>query len=224
LILSLTVAAALQACTSPPAQWSSAEAPRELRVDYLRLSHATGFTAGGVQFAKGEREGLDNFLAAAEVKPDDRVYLESAADDQVTISRMNELTRDLTRKGYSVSKLPAGHDAIAKNAVLVVVERYVVTPPDCPNWTQTPEGGHDNAVSSNFGCASMTNLSLMVADPRDLVIGRTLGPAEAAQAGLAVQRYRDGKVTPLPGITAGTTYNFNLGSSAGGGGGAATSQ
>jgi type IV pilus biogenesis protein CpaD/CtpE len=57
----------------------------------------------------------------------------------------------------------------------------------------------------------------MVANPRDLVIGRPLGPAEATAASLAIQRYRTGNTAPLPNATAGTTYNFNFNPSAGSG-------
>ena len=116
--------------------------------------------------------------------------------------------RDLSRNGYSVATLPTAPDAVPANSLLVVVERYVVTPPDCPDWTKSPNGDHENAVTSNFGCANVTNLGLMVADPRDLVVGRDLGPADADYTSLAIQRYRAGKTAPLPGASAGTTYTF----------------
>ena len=38
---------------------------------------------------------------------------------------------------------------------------------------------------------------MMVADPLDLVEGRELGPADAAQATGAMRRYRDDKVKAL---------------------------
>jgi pilus assembly protein CpaD len=97
------------------------------------------------------------------------------------------------------------------------VERYVVTPPDCPNWTKSQNEDHENAQTSNFGCANLSNLGLMVADPRDLVIARQLGPASAAHASMAIQRYRNGQTSPLSGPSAGTTYSytFNGGSGTG---------
>ena len=42
----------------------------------------------------------------------------------------------------------------------------------------------------------------MVADPRDLVVGRTMGPAEGDPAIAGLTRYREGKPTPL-GISGG---------------------
>jgi len=228
LIICLALACGALAACDYPGEWSAAEAPRQLRVDFQRLSHTAGFGASATQLAQTEQESLTAFLQAAQVTTDDPVYLEGAASDRLSGARISALARDLTRQGYSVATLPAAPDAVPKNALLVVVERYVVTPPDCPNWTKSSSDDHENAQSSNFGCADATNLGLMVADPRDLVISRQLGPAGAAQAGLAIQRYRAGQTTPLIGTQAGQTYGSTQ-SGAGGGGapsssGASTSQ
>jgi pilus assembly protein CpaD len=213
------VCSALAACDTP-AEWSPAEAPRPLRVDYQRLTHTAAFGASATQLAQNEQESLGAFFNTAQVTTDDPVYLEGAASDRLSAARISTLARELTRKGYAVATLPAAPDAVPRNALLVVVERYVVTPPDCPNWTKSSSGDHENATTSNFGCSDATNLGLMVADPRDLVVGRNLGPAGAVQAGLAIQRYRAGQTTPLLGTQAGQTY---AGASSGSGGGGAPS-
>jgi pilus assembly protein CpaD len=219
LILCLALACgALQACDSP-GEWSPAEAPKQLRVDFQRLTHTAGFAPSSTQLAPSEQQSLNTFLQTAQVTTDDPVYLEAVAGDRLGASRIGALARDLTRKGYSVASLPAAADAVPPNTLLVVVERYVVTPPDCPNWTKSQSGDHDNATSSNFGCSSITNLGLMVADPRDLVIARQLGPASAAQAGLAIQRYRAGQTSPLPTDSTSSTYNVTVNQSGGSSGG-----
>jgi pilus assembly protein CpaD len=225
LILCLAVlCGALQACDQP-GEWSAAEAPRQLRVDFQRLTHAAGFAPSSPRLAQSEQESLNAFLQTAQVTTDDPVYLEGVSNDQLNAARISALARDLTRQGYSVATLPAARDAVPPNTLLVVVERYVVTPPDCPNWTKSSSDDHDNAQTSNFGCSNLTNLGLMVADPRDLVIARQLGPAGAAQAGLAIQRYTSGKTSPLPTDTAGSTYNVTVNRSGGSdSGGAAAGQ
>lgn len=227
LILWLAIACgALQACDAP-GEWSAAEAPRQLRVDFRRMTHPAVYVANATQLAPSEQQSLTNFLQVAEVTTDDHVYLEATNNGGLNASRIGALARDLSRRGYVVGTLPPTRDAVPVNAILVAVERYVVTPPDCPNWTKSPSGDSENAASSNFGCSNVTNLGLMVADPRDLVIARQLGPAKAAEAGLAVQRYMAGKTAPLPTTSAGTTYNFNLNPSGGTGaasGGAGSGQ
>jgi pilus assembly protein CpaD len=227
LISCLALAAALAACEPPQAEWSNVEAPRETRIDFHRYTHTAAFAAGRSELATGEAQRLEAFLRSAQVSPSDPVYLEAPANDKAAGARISALARDLTRKGYAVATLPSTRDAVPPNSLMVVVERYTVTTPPCPNWTKSPSESHENAVSSNFGCANLTNLGLMVADPRDLVIGRDVDPEYAEHAGLAVQRYRDGKTAPLPSVTAGTTYNVNVnasGGSTGGGAGPSTGQ
>ena len=226
LILCLAlVCGALQACDSP-GEWSPAEAPKQLRVDFQRLTHTAGFAPSSTQLAQSEQESLSAFLQAAQVTTDDPIYLEAVAGDRLGTSRISALARDLTRQGYSVATLPATPDSVPANTLLVVVERYVVTPPDCPNWTKSSSDDHDNSQTSNFGCSTVTNLGLMVANPRDLVIARQLGPASAAHAGLAIQRYRSGQTAPLPSDTASSTYNVTVNQSGGAGssGGATAGQ
>ena len=216
LILCLAALLGALAGCDTPAEWSGAEAPRHLRVDFQRLSHTAGFAANATQLAQNEQDSLSAFLQASQVTTDDPVYLEGAAADRLSAPRIGALARELTRQGYSVATLPAAPDAVPRNSLLVIVERYVVTPPDCPNWTKSQSDDHENAPTSNFGCADATKLGLMVADPRDLVIARQLGPAGAAQAGLAIQRYRAGQTSPLPGASAGQVYGSG-GSNTGGG-------
>jgi type IV pilus biogenesis protein CpaD/CtpE len=72
--------------------------------------------------------------------------------------------------------------------------RYMVTLPDCPNWSQYPASDFTNAKSSNFGCATASNLGLMVANPADLVAGRELAHADGTPAVSAVTRYLTDKV------------------------------
>jgi len=223
LISCLALAAALAACEPPQAEWTNVEAPRETRVDFHRFTHTATFAAGRNDLTPGEAQRLEAFLQNAQVTPNDPVYLEAPANDSAAGARVSALARNLTRKGYAVARLPSARDVVRPNSLLVVVERYTVTPPACPNWTQSPSENHENAVSSNFGCSNLSNLGLMVADPRDLVIGHEMGPEPADHAGLAIQRYREGKTAPLPGVSAGATYNVNVnasGGAAGGGGGA----
>jgi len=206
LILFAVAAAGLQACTSPPAEWSPVEAPRDIRVDYARTTHAARFASGATQLSPAEQARLANFLRSSEARPHDSIYLEPASGDHLSATRISALARELERHGYQVSSLPPARDAVAPNSLLVVVERYVATPPDCPNFTKSSSEDHDNYPPSNFGCSTQTDLSLMVANPRDLVIGRDPGLEPADPAVLPIQRYRQGKTTPLPSETAGQTY------------------
>ncbi len=191
LSLCLGLGLALAGCTPPASEWSDAQAPKQIRVDVVRLQHATAFMPGSADLAKGEADGLAAFLDQAEVTADDHVYFEPARSDKLAAARIGQLTRKIGPRGLGAITLPANATDMADDQIMIFVERYVVTPPDCPNWTKPPFGDHSNTMPSNFGCADANNLALMVADPRDLVIGRTLGPVEGNPAIYGYSRYRN---------------------------------
>ena len=199
----------LAGCTPPVSEWSDAESSKQLRVDYVRLQHDMTFVPGSAKLADGEAESLANFFEQAETTGGDRIYLQPATNDKLTASRISQLADELVRQGLLATTLPAA-SSIPADHMTVVVERYVVTPPDCPNWTKPASSDHTNTLPSNFGCADATNLGLMVADPRDLLVGRTLGPARGDPALYGYSRYRVGKPrSPSATGTAGS-FSFSL--------------
>jgi pilus assembly protein CpaD len=184
---------ALAGCTPPISEWSDNEASKQIRVDYVRLQHDTVFAPGSADLAAGEADSLASFLDQAEVAGGDHVFFQPASDDKLAAARIGQLTRELVHRGIGATTLPPAGSSVAADHMAVVVERYVVTPPDCPNWSKAPAGDHSNQLPSNFGCADATNLSLMVADPRDLLVGRPLGPPRGDPALYGYARFRNGK-------------------------------
>jgi pilus assembly protein CpaD len=203
-------------CTPSTSEWSSAAAPKTPRVQYTRLHHEAAFKPGSSELAAGEAAQLRRFFDQAAVTSEDHVYFEPAIEDRLTAARIGRLTKLVDAHGIGAKTLPAAEGALAHDSVNIVVERYVVVPPDCPNWTSPSVGDHSNQPGSNFGCSDATNLGLMVADPRDLLMGRTLGPAEGDAALAAVKRYREGKPKDPTPSSASTVY---MPQPAGGGGG-----
>jgi pilus assembly protein CpaD len=203
----------------------AAVAPKQLKVDYTQLKHPTGFVHASAALAPGELDSLGAFLDSAAVMPDDHVYVETGSDDRLAAQRIGSVSHVLARRGIGAKVLPARDTGIGADQIVIKVERYVVTPPNCPDWTKSPTENHDNTVASNFGCATTTNLGLMVADPRDLVVGRTLGPEEGDPAIAAIDRYRAGKPKDLPGGSSGgggagySPVTIQMPGGSGGGGG-----
>jgi len=208
-------------CTPSTSEWTPAEALKAPRVDYVRLQHEAAFKAGSPDLAGGEAAGLTRFLDQAGVTSEDHVYFE-AGDDRLSVARLGRLTRLVAQHGIGARTLPPEANLVPDH-IRVVVERYVVTPPNCPNWTSPAVGYHGNEPGSNWGCADATNFSLMVADPRDLVIGRTMDPAQGDAAFAAVKRFREGKVKDPSTQGASTTYQAGGGAAGGGGGGSSDS-
>jgi pilus assembly protein CpaD len=196
--LCLGLGLALAGCTPPISEWSDAQAPKKLHIDYVRLEHSAAFAPGSADLADGETKELAAFLEQSQVSAQDHLYLQAAVDDSLVAQRIASLTRQLAPRGVGATMLPPSAKDVPADHMLLVLERYVVTPPNCPDWTKPAYGStHSNTMPSNYGCADTTNLGLMVADPRDLVIGRTLGPTEGNPATAAILRYRECKTKPL---------------------------
>jgi pilus assembly protein CpaD len=67
---------------------------------------------------------------------------------------------------------PITSGAVQPGSVRVIVSRTSATVPNCPNW-RDPIIGTPSKTSTNYGCATNSNLAAMIADPNDLVLGQT---------------------------------------------------
>ena len=79
----------------------------------------------------------------------------------------------------------------------------LISPSDCPNWKKSPVTNYSNTKQANLGCATVTNLGLMLENPRDLERGASGGKItpDATRSSEAIKNYRSG----LTGLTAPTT-------------------
>ncbi|RMF66070.1 MAG: hypothetical protein D6740_13480, partial [Alphaproteobacteria bacterium] len=73
---------------------------------------------------------------------------------------------------------------------LLVVERYRVTSPACPQRRLNMSHNHGNAPAPQFGCANLINLGQMVADPGHLLAGARAGANDSERATAAIEAWR----------------------------------
>ncbi len=73
--------------------------------------------------------------------------------------------------------------------------RYQAHAEACGDWSVNLGSASANKVSPNFGCATQHNLAAMVADPRDLVSPKPLGPNDAQRRLTVLEKYRKGETT-----------------------------
>jgi pilus assembly protein CpaD len=203
----------LAGCAPQPEHWLQGESPKQLQVEHLRMKYVAAFAPGSAELSRAEATRLDAFLDQSGIRRNDHLYIEAATDDRMAGMRIGQLAKALDRRGLGAQTIPTDADAPAPNQLTMLIDRYVVSLPDCPNWKLPPNDDHDNAVASNFGCATTTNLGLMIDDPHDLIAGRTPGPAEGDPALNAVSRYRNDKVKPLAGSSGGSSGGASSASS-----------
>ncbi len=96
----------------------------------------------------------------------------------------------------TVKQDPGTAQETASNTVNLVVNRHVVTPPACPNWSNFDGNENRNTPGSNYGCAVDASLGYMVANPRDLIQGQTMDPAYSNPMIRTLRNYEAGKAIP----------------------------
>jgi pilus assembly protein CpaD len=220
-ILGLGLAACAPADLGPNASlgWLEASSPKKLEVDRAEYRHAVYFDTDQADITGVEQDRLLTFLSSVDPNSRDTIRLEGHADERasdlynlelasrraqaVTVFLRQHGFKDLTVTTSAYGEtIPAaagtGPEVWRQNRrVELVLERYLVTLPACPDWSRESGTDFANLPHSNFGCANQANLGLMVAEPKDLVSGRTLGPADGIQQAEGIARYRSGKVIEL---------------------------
>lgn len=179
----------------------------EPSVDLKQTEHAVVFSRGATDLQSRAADRLLGFFDDIGLARGDSVSIvspslpASASNDlRLATARRNQAVRALLEKNnVDVSPLPgdAAFSAPPIGTVAVVVRRYVVRLPACPDWTASVWDNYDNQPHSNWGCATAVNLGLMVANPRDLIEGRAAPVADGELQALAIERYRRGETKEL---------------------------
>jgi pilus assembly protein CpaD len=188
----LAIALALAACAPGAAEYSKSEAPNRLQVDGATSQLALAFAPGSARLGAGEAAHLDRLVASGAIQPADRVAISASGAPPLADARVAAISSRLLRWGIVADARPIA--AVPPNRAIVMVGRYAVTLPPCPNWSMPRANDFTNAPPSNFGCATAVNLGLMVASPGDLVASRQLAPADGKPAAAAVDRYLNDQV------------------------------
>ncbi len=162
------------------------------RVDMVQYSHDVKFSGGKTIPTDPEFDRLDAFVNSIQMGYADHIILKGSAPE-----RREVLAAYIERLGLPVTikTVPGSKSERAANKVNVQVERYVVTPPSCPDWSNFDGNEERNTPGSNYGCAVDSSLGYMIANPRDLVEGQTPGPALGTPVIEAQRRYQTGRVT-----------------------------
>jgi pilus assembly protein CpaD len=193
-LLASAFAASTPALADQPARGLQAvNQPVVTRTDY-----AMDVAAPGGTVPDSEQARLDGWFNGLGLGYGDHIYVagEYAGDAADAVARI------AGRYGMMVSLgAPVTGGTILPGTARVVVSRTRASVPGCPNWDRPATPDFANLQTPNYGCALSSNMAAMVADPQDLVYGRSGGSVtDAATAAKAIQMYRD---WPLTGIAQG---------------------
>ncbi|TVR78780.1 MAG: hypothetical protein EA405_13960 [Rhodospirillales bacterium] len=207
--LTLAVTVPITGC-SRMENWSNVHEPPTPKAELVTLHHIVAFPGAEDRLSAAERRRLEAFVTRVQAAGAESVHVhpgvplpgDSWRRQQRRADAVATILRRAGAAAVSVDPLPDGAAGAPAGAVGVAVRRHVVTLPPCPDWTRTPHATYNNQPSSNWGCATAINFGVMLHDPRDLVRGRDLGPADGEHQARAIKRYREDEVRPLMGESA----------------------
>ncbi len=159
------------------------------------VSHDLTFRNGSAQFQPGAPDALVEFLASNGIEPGEQiaVAVEPAVTPQLTEQRRAAVNGLLSGLGLVPTGSGARAGAIGQgdSALLVVHQIYLTEPAGCAGTSAVGRIAQDNEVAiSRFGCATAYNLGQMIADPRDLIAGREMGPSDGERAAFLLRSYK----------------------------------
>lgn len=189
-------------CTPETARWSPAEAPKVNKVEFVALDHEVRFEPGRAVAVPGQRKALARFFRDVALRWGDQVTVDAgpfsgdAPHDALTEERLRATLALLRHLNVTATRArrPTIAAALARDGVVVTLGRYLVVTPRCPDRSKPEADDFTNTSPSNFGCANVTDLGLMVANPADLLQGAPAGPADADFLARGVERYRSGQI------------------------------
>lgn len=169
-IAALSLGASLAGCAGIPTNRSmySEHVPVVEREHYT-LDLATG--NGGLPYTEQQR--LAGWFESLKLRYGDTISLVDPLQNASTRTSVEAL---VGRYGLSLADgtLPST-SYVEAGTTRIVLTRSKAVVPGCPNWKAHSDSNPANALSSNYGCATNSNLAAMVANPEHLLKGDDSG-------------------------------------------------
>ncbi len=198
-VLALLGCTVLSACGTENRGLESVHQPVVARTDYVY-----DMPAPGDRLSEEAARGLSGWFESLNLRYGDRVSVDTQGYGAGTRDAVSALA---ARYGLLVDETaPVTQGEIPAGSIRVIISRMAASVPNCPDWSRPSNPNFDGHSMSNYGCATNSNLAAMIADPRDLISGRT-GPAsvDAATSSKAIQTYRKAPSTGAGGLKSETT-------------------
>ncbi len=154
-------------------------------------------SSGGL--AVSEQARLNDWFQTMDLRYGDRVAVEDPGSNPAVANAVSDLA---ARYGMIISETaPTTAGFLQPGQARVVITRTSAEVPGCPDWSESSDMNYTNGTSANFGCANNANLAAMVADPEDLLQGKT-SPSETtvSTATKAIEAYRKAPPTGAAGL------------------------
>lgn len=164
-----------------------------------RTNYTLDLTSGPGGLSLPEQRRLAGWFEAMDLRYGDRISLDDPLSSGATLAAVEGVAG---KYGMLVSgDAPVTPGAVNAGTVRVVVTRSTASVPGCPDWSRKTDLSLNNATSTNYGCASNSNLAAMVADPEHLIKGAAgSGQTVVMSSTKAIDSYREAKPTGEGGL------------------------
>lgn len=186
----------VSACGTQNRGLESVHQPVVSRTDYVLDVNAGG---GGLDARDAGR--VEGWFESLKLGYGDRVSVDVGGDGYGSAAR-ESVAGIAAKYGLLLTNgAPITAGNVPSGSIRVIVSRAKATVPGCPDWSRPSEPNFNSHNASNYGCAINGNLAAMVADPQDLVLGRSGDSAsDASTSGKAIKTYRERKPTGEAGL------------------------
>jgi pilus assembly protein CpaD len=182
-------------CGSPelaaPAPPAVQVPPKLTRVQLAAFDHTTHFAPRARTLTSAQAAGLADFMTRNSIHEGDAVTVEDAGSvSAVATERRSAVLAEL--RAFHIQAASAADPKLAADTIRVHADRTLVIAPACPDWSKPEADEPENRPSSNYGCATETNLAAMIANPADLVKPREDNTANGNTLARGVELYNSG--------------------------------
>ncbi len=186
---SIAVLGTLTACQTPASASAEVSSEHVPVVSQQYLTHDMAFGPRG-DLSAAELNELDQWFESIDVRYGDRVSVDQTGAGENPL-RKAAISRVLGTRGLMLaSESPATAPAITAGTVRVVVVRATASVPECPDVDNAPNPDPTVSKTSNYGCATSSNLAAMIADPNDLLSGKDFSGEGSERAAKAIAKQR----------------------------------
>lgn len=203
-LLAVTAALLLGGCGPVNRGLESVHQPVVERTDYALDASTSGLlTTDSIELKR-----VGEWLDAIGLGYGDTVSIDSSASYDE--SGRKAVAGIVARYGMMLApSAPITEGRIEPGNIRIIVRRSEASVPNCPDMRRPSQPEFAVSTSSNFGCATNSNLAAMIANPEDLVRGNENRRIDAQSLTKAIRTYRDSELTSKNGLKIETTKGGN---------------
>ncbi|NBX03731.1 MAG: hypothetical protein EBR02_06700 [Alphaproteobacteria bacterium] len=173
-----------------------AKHPKINKVETRSLTHEVKFARGAGALELSEKTALYQALRNIAPEASESILVQFSPAQLHNQARRNSIQKSLRSFGFTSDVLAfEPSQSLGADDARVTLSYATVVSPHCPDWRMSPTNNYSNNHQGHLGCASVVNLGLMVANPRDLVHGQGDGRMDTERNMLAIRDYRAGKTS-----------------------------